>query len=217
MDEDRQPVLAQPRDRAKPGEEGVDHQRPRSGLDDRVRVDTRDVRRVEHVLRDHGVHRADALRRRPLQLVVLDEDGSAGRELRRNRGRLRRRQAERRLDDRADGDTGLRRKRRPGQTLRPLDLDEPARLHVAAVGPLAGHARGEELLGARLSVERREVDRDALARDVDHPCPHGLGPVRQAHRLEDRERLTPGRRPDFVNRAHLRIVGPSRRQQGGFR
>ena len=115
VDEDRQPVLAQPRDRAEPGEEGVDHQRSRSGLDDRVGVDAGDVRRVEHVLRDRGVHRADPLRRRPLQLVVLDEDGAAGGELRRDRGRLRGSQAERRLDDRADRDARLRRERRPRQ------------------------------------------------------------------------------------------------------
>ena len=211
MDEDREPVLAQPRDRAEPGEERVDHQRPRSGLDDRVDVAAGDVRRVEDVLRDRGVHGANPLRRRPLQLVVLDENGAAGRKLPRNRGRLRRAQAERRLDDRADRDAGLRGERRARESRRPRHLDQPARLDVAAVGPLAGDAGGEELLGARLPVERRELDRHALSLDVDDLCPHPLRPIRQAHRLEDRERLAPGRRPDFVNRAHGRIVGPSSR------
>ena len=182
--------------------------RPRPGLDDRVDVGAGDVRRIEDVLGDRGVHGAHALGRRPLQLVVLDEDGAAGSELRRDRGRLRGAEPERRLDDRADRDAGQRRERRPRQSVGPLHLDEPAGLEIAAVRPLAGDAGGEELLGARLSVERREVDRYALSLDLDHACPHPLRPVRQAHRLEDRERLAPGRRPDFENRAHRRIVGP---------
>jgi hypothetical protein len=95
------------------------------------------------------------------------------------------------------------------QPLRPLHLDESAGLHVAAIGPFAGHAGSKELLGARLAVERREIDCDALSLDVDHARPRALRAVRQADRLQDRERLAPTRRPDFKNRAHRRIVGPS--------
>ena len=62
----------------------------------------------------------------------------------------------------------------PGNPSGHVDLDEPARLDVAAVGPLAGDARGEKLLGARLPVERREVDRHALSLDVDHLVPAPL-------------------------------------------
>src|SRR5436305_619244 len=43
----------------------------------------------------------------------------------------------------------------------------------------------------------------------DHARPHRRLAVRPAHRLESCECLAPGRRPDFVNRAHPRIVGPS--------
>ena len=88
MDEDRQAVLPQLRDRAEPGDERVHHQRPRSGLDDRAGVAAGHVRRVENVLRNRVVDRAHTCRRRPLQLVVLDEDGAARRELRRDRGRF---------------------------------------------------------------------------------------------------------------------------------
>ena len=211
VDEDRQPVLPQPRDRPEPREEGVDHQCPRPGLDDRVDVAAGDVRRVEDVIRDRGLDRPNPLRRRPLQLVVLDEDGAARGELGGDRSRLRGGQAERRLHDRPDRDARLGRERRARQPRRPLHLDEPARLDVAPVGPFAGDAGGEELLGARLPVERRELDRHALSLDLHHARAHPLRPVGKAHRLEGRERLAPGRRPDFVNRAHRRIVGPSSR------
>ena len=216
MDEDREAVLAQPGDRAEPGEERVDHQRTRSGLDDRVGVGAGDVRRVEDVSRDRVVDRVHTLGRRPLQLVVLDENRTARGEFRGDGSRILGSQTEGRLDDGADRDAGRGGKCRSRQPLRPVHLDEPARLHVAAIGPLACDARREQLLGARLPVEGGEVDRHALALDVHHPSTHVRRPVAQAHRLEDRQRLAPGRRQDFVDRAHPRIVGPCR-GEGGFR
>jgi hypothetical protein len=217
VDEDRQAVLTQLRDRAEAGEEPVDHQCPRTRIDDRAGVCAGDVRRVEDVLRDRTVDRANTLWRRSLQLVVLDQHGAAGRELGGDHSRLLGRQSERGLDDRAHRDARLRGKRRPRHPLRPVHLDEPAGLDVAAIGPLAGDAGGEKLLGARLPVERGEGERHALAAHVDNPRPHPLRPVRQADRLQDRKRLAPGRRPDFENCAHPSYRRTLDAAEGGFR
>ena len=129
------------------------------------------------------------------QLVVLDEVGAARGQLTGGGCRLARREAERRLDDRADEDAVGRLVRRPGQAVRPVDVDEPAPLERAGVAPLAGDDRGDEEAEVGAPVRIRVGQR--------HPL---------AVRLDGRPRAARIRRDARGRHAHQRLDRLRRRQ-----